>query len=130
MTRRGKVNLVLLVLILAAGGWLGYRKFRKHDTVMSVSATDCKGVVEVEHAVYESDLPAENGRSNLGDKDSATPVSWTSPTLRYRAGAAFTVLARGDCKVMSCRITIDGEVVGQGGVTDKDQISCTAMIGN
>ena len=130
MTRRGQVNLVLLVLIIAAAGFLGYRRFRKHETVMSVSATDCKGVVEVEHTVFEDDLPVDGGRTNLGDKNPAATVSWTSPTLRHRAGAMYTVLARGDCKTMSCQIKIDGQLVGQGGVQDKQQVTCTAMLGN
>lgn len=126
MTRRGAVNLVLLIVILAAGGYLGYRRFRKHDTVMTVSATECKGTVEVEHAVFEDDLPVDGARTALTD----ATIAWTSPTLRYRAGAMFTVLARGDCKAMSCQIKIDGELAGRGGVRDKQQVSCTAMLGN
>ena len=126
MTRRSTVNILLLVVILAAAGYLGYRRFRKHETVMSVTASDCKGAVEVEHAVFEDDLPVDGARANLTDPQ----INWTSPTLRYRAGAMFTVLARGDCKAMSCQIKIDGELAGQGGVRDQQQVSCTAMLGN
>lgn len=132
MKSRTAINIVLLVLIVAAGGFLAYRKFRKHDVVLSVSATDCKGVVEVEHAVFEDDQQAEAGRHDLADgaATAKAPGTWTSPTLSYRAGAQFTVLARGACKAMSCSILIDGQLVGQGGVRDKDQVSCTAMVGN
>jgi hypothetical protein len=129
---RTAVNIALFVLLLAAGGFLAYRKLRKHDAVMSVSAADCKGVVEVEHAVFEDEERVAGGNTRLGDPpvSPTTTASWKSPTLSHRAGAQFTVLARGACKSLSCQIVIDGQIVGQGGVRDKDQVTCTAMVGN
>jgi hypothetical protein len=120
---RTGVNIGLAVCILAVGGFMAWRKLRKHDVVMSVQATDCKGAVAVEHTVFEDDAPVDKGTESLAP---GTP-GWTSPTYSHRAGAMFTVLARGACKKLVCSILIDGELAGQGGAAD--QVSCTAMVG-
>jgi len=128
--QRTVVNIVLLVLIVAAGGFLAYRKFRKHDVVLNVGATSCKGPLEVEYMVVEDDEVMEKDLQRLGNDEEYPKAGWKTPTLRYRAGAMFTVLARGQCKTLTCGIHFDGQLAGQGGAKDKDQVSCTAMLGN
>lgn len=128
--RRGAGFWVVVVLMVAgAAGFFVWRKFiAQHTAQFAVQAAGCKGKVEVEQlGLRDGETLFKRAEALAADAGGA--VRWSSGEWRDRAGTQFSVLARGDCQKLACRVVLDGESGGSK-ETDSGQVSCTAMVGN
>ena len=129
MRRNTGILVVLLVGAAAAAGYFLWQKTRKHEVVLAVSAADCRGSIHVEENVWQDDKSTvKKEHDTIDDKGPTSSYNFTSETYRYPAGTVFSVLARANCKQMSCLILIDHESAGSGRA-EGGQVSCTAMVG-
>lgn len=121
MARNTAMIVVLGLGVAGAGGFFIWKKLRKHDVVMSAQGASCTGPVTVEETVYQ------DGNAIVKKEHKMNGATWTS-RHSHPAGTQYSVLARGGCKELSCRILVEGEDGGSGR-TESDQVSCTAMVG-
>jgi hypothetical protein len=120
---------VVVLMVAGAAGFFVWRKFiAKHTAQFAVAGQGCSGKVEVEELAYRDGETAFKHDYQL-EPDKAGAIRWSSGELEDRAGTQFSVLARGDCKKLSCTVLLDGESGGSK-QTDSGQVSCTAMVGH
>jgi hypothetical protein len=123
--RRAGFWILVVLLVGGAVGFFAYQRLRKHAVILAAYADRCRGPVTIEENVWQDKQAVVKREHRMEGEGKGT---WASEVHRYRAGAQFSVLARGDCEVLSCYIRIDG---GQGASkeTDSGQVSCTGMVG-
>ena len=129
MKRGAGFWVVVALMVAGAAGFFVWRKFiAKHTAQFAVEGQGCTGKVEVEELAYrDGETAFKHDYQVAPDKAGAT--RWSSGALEDRAGTQFSVLARGDCKKLSCTVLLDGESGGSK-ETDSGQVSCTAMVGH
>lgn len=129
MKRGAGFWVVVALMVAGAAGFFVWRKFiAKHTAQFAVEGQGCTGKVEVEELAYrDGETAFKHDYQVAPDKAGAT--RWSSGALEDRAGTQFSVLARGDCKKLSCTVLLDGEPAGSK-ETDSGQVSCTAMVGH
>jgi hypothetical protein len=121
--------MVFILVVIGAVGFFLWRKFvAQHTAQFAVQGQSCKGKLVVEERAYRDGETAFKREHTL-EPDAAGAARWSSGELEDRAGTQFSVLARGDCAVLSCTVLLDGESGGSK-ETDSGQVSCTAMVGN
>jgi hypothetical protein len=119
---------VVALMVAGAAGFFVWRKFiAKHAAQFAVEGQGCTGKVEVEQLAFRDGEPLFNREAAL-DPNAGGAVRW-SGDYEDRAGTQYSVLARGDCKKLSCTVLLDGESGGSK-ETDSGQVSCTAMVGH
>ena len=129
MKRGAGFWVVVALMVAGAAGFFVWRKFiAKHTAQFAVAGQGCSGKVEVEELAYRDGETAFKHDYQL-EPDKAGAIRWSSGELEDRAGTQFSVLARGDCKKLSCTVLLDGESGGSK-ETDSGQVSCTAMVGH
>jgi hypothetical protein len=126
--RNGAFWLIVILMVAGAAGFFVWKRFlQEHTAQFAVQGTDCKGTVTVEESAYRDSQVLFKRAHQLDGAGGR--VSWSSGELADRAGTQYSVLVRGDCRVLACRVLLDGES-GGAKETDSGQVSCTAMVGN
>ncbi|HLU66655.1 MAG TPA: hypothetical protein VKZ63_10290 [Kofleriaceae bacterium] len=120
--------LLLLVLAAGAAGFFLWKKTRRHSVIIAVSASGCRGGAAIDEKVWKDGETLVNREHTVAGGDTGTGT-WTSEEHRHPAGTQYSVLARGDCKSLACRVLIDGSESGAK-ETDSGQVSCSAMVGD
>ena len=119
---------VVVLMVAGAAGFFVWRKFiAKHTAQFAVEGQGCKGKLEVEQLAFRDGEPLFKREAAL-DSNPSGAARW-SGNYEDRAGTQYSVMARGDCKKLSCTVLLDGESGGSK-ETDSGQVSCTAMVGH